>query len=611
MFRAILLVSMVAVSQTALADPPKVTAVLSNSQPDVSEPVRLEIKVTGSSGAKPPQEITVDGLQIDYVGASQESHITLGAGGMQSTSSVTYSYNVSALQPGTFRIPPQTIHVNGATLRTPELTLTATSSGSGNRAGRQARPGQAVASQIVSAELIIPKKTGYVGEMIPVEIRLRLDGRAHPQLLEPPTLTGQGFTAQKISEPQQDVEQIGGRTYQIATFKTAISAARTGKFEIGPVETKLRVSIPRQATPPRPRPRSPFDLFDMDDPFADFFGDAFGNFAERRDITVRSEPATLEIKSLPPTAPPNFSGAIGNFNMTTEVKPKEVQIGDPITVTSTISGRGNFDRMNAPALHDEQGWHKYPASSKFKQDDDIGISGEKTFEMVISPNEKKPSVPPLTFSYFDPAKENYVTLRSDSVPIVVQGTNPPPPIAAASPAAAGSNTPAVSAAARPSPKPQDILYQLNEPGPAQSFEAIYSRPVFWAAQLVPFVLLLGFVGTKIRSRDDTNARRLANLQSESADLIRRLHCAELPPAEYFANASRAVRLKTALAKNVDPNLVDADMAASTFGLDEQAQSHLRKLFERSDELRYSGKSNGAISAEERKEVLKLIEGLKR
>jgi hypothetical protein len=41
-------------------------------------------------------------------------------------------------------------------------------------------------------------------------------------------------------------------------------------------------------------------------------------------------------------------------------------------------GRGNFDRVNAPLLEDDAGWHKYPPSSKFKQDDEVGISGTKT-----------------------------------------------------------------------------------------------------------------------------------------------------------------------------------------------------------------------------------------
>src|SRR6202023_1542814 len=134
-----------------------------------------------------------------------------------------------------------------------------------------------------------------------------------------------------------------------------------------------------------------------------------------------SEAVTLDVKPLPPNAPPSFSGAIGNFSMAVDAKPKSDQVGDPITVTATISGRGIFDRMTRPALENEHGWHKYPPSSRFKQDDDVGISGTKTFEMVLSPNEKKQSISPLVFSYFDPAKENYVTLRNNAIPIHVEG----------------------------------------------------------------------------------------------------------------------------------------------------------------------------------------------
>ena len=138
-------------------------------------------------------------------------------------------------------------------------------------------------------------------------------------------------------------------------------------------------------------------------------------------MEIKSEPVALEVRPLPKNAPPSFSGAIGNFTMATDANPKTVSVGDPITVTTTISGRGNFDRVNAPLLEDERGWHKYPPSSKFKQDDEVGLSGTKSFEMVLSPNEKKQGLPLLAFSYFDPVKEQYVTLHSEPIPINVQG----------------------------------------------------------------------------------------------------------------------------------------------------------------------------------------------
>src|SRR4029077_8339691 len=133
-----------------------------------------------------------------------------------------------------------------------------------------------------------------------------------------------------------------------------------------------------------------------------------------------------------------------------------------------------FDRVTAPVLEEEAGWHKYPPSAKFKQDDDVGISGQKTFESVISPNEGKTAVPPLAFSYFDPAKEQYMTLRSEPVPIKVAGAAPVPagtPTTAANAAPATPPPAPVTAATAP---PRDILYQLTERPPrVQSFTPLY------------------------------------------------------------------------------------------------------------------------------------------
>src|SRR5438552_9319561 len=192
-----------------------------------------------------------------------------------------------------------------------------------------------------------------------------------------------------------------------------------------------------------------------------------------------------------------------------QAKQKTVQVGDPNTDTSTINGRGNLNRMKGPALEDESGWHKYPPSSKFKKDDDVGISGEKTFEMVIAPNEKKPAVPPLIFAYFDPSKENYVTLRSDAVPIQVEGGAAPAPSVAAAPVKSATPAPPAAATATPTVKPQDILYQMTDLGRVRSFTPIYARPIFWVAQLVSLILLLGFVGWNIRQAkiDNRDAQR--------------------------------------------------------------------------------------------------------
>jgi hypothetical protein len=533
---------------------------------------------------------------------------------------VTYNYTILPLRAGRFTIPPQTVFAGGKTLRTPELVLNVADSPSRPTTSQPSRGAQrqsTSAGDLVFAELIVPKKTAYVGEIVPVQIRMGFDARVHPRLVEPPEITGQGFTSQKLQQSSQNLETINGRPYEVVTFKTAIAAARAGKFELGPVTAKAQVVVPRRRN--APRSRSPFDLFDLDDPFSDpFFSNPFAQFGERRDVQISSEPVSLEVKPLPPNAPSSFSGAIGSFSMATDAKPKSVQVGDPITVTTTISGRGNFDRVNAPVIEDERGWHKYPPSSKFKQDDEVGISGTKTFEMVLSPNEKKQTLPVLGFSYFDPAKEQYMTLRSEPMAITVQGGSVAPNVAAQPP----SSPPAATSPARPlvsaATKPQDILYQLTEPSRiVESFKPFYTRRIFWEAQSVPLAALFIFAGWKIRRArlDNRRARRIAALQHETAQLMHKLRRDDASPGEYYAEASRVVRLKAALAsgdRGIDPNVVDAETAANTFKLDTDSRDRLRRLFEQNDEWQYSGTHNGPgrISPESRRDVLELIEHLK-
>ena len=615
--RLFVVLGAIASAQFAYADSPSVTAVLNSSEASLGETVQLEIRITGARGAEAPEEIMVDGLEIRRTGTSQRIEMN----NFKLTTSVVYDYTVMPLKAGRFTIPPQIIRLGNNSLRTPALTLNVADSGGRSSAGTSARDTQATsANNMVFAELIVPSKTAYVGEIVPVQIRMGFDPRVRPRLTEPPEIAGQGFTAQKLQQSSENTETIGGRLYEVVTYKTAITAARAGKFEIGPVNAKAQVVVPRRQSAPRSRPRSPFDLFDQDDPFSDpFFSNPFSQLGERREVEIKSDPVPLEVKPLPPNAPPSFSGAIGNFTMATDAKPKSVQVGDPITVTSTISGRGNFDRVNAPVVEDEHGWHKYPPSAKFKQDDEVGISGTKTFDMVLSPNEKKQGLPPLAFSYFDPVKGQYITLHGEPITINVQGGTAVAQNAGAT--QPGPPTPAKAAAqpsAPPATKPQDILYQLTElPHKAESFAPVYTQRVFWAAQLIPFFGLIGFAGWKIRRAriDNREAQRIAALQHEATDLMHKLHRSDVSPREYYAEASRVVRVKAALASGnsrIDPNTVDAETAAETFKLSTDSRDRLRRLFEQSDEWQYSGAHNGPgkISPESRREVLELIEDLR-
>src|SRR5438270_4195760 len=225
----------IAMAHLARADAPSVTAILGSSQATVGETVELQIKVTGPGDARPPEEISIDGLEIHSTGTSRQFEIHNFA----TSSSVSYNYTILPLRAGRFTIPPQIIRAGGQVLKTPELVLNvadAAGQATSSRPGRTTQRQPTTAGDLVFAELIVPKKTAYVGEIVPVQIRMGFDARIHPRLVEPPEITGQGFTSQKLQQSSQNLETINGKPFDVVTFKTAITAARAGKFEIGPVK---------------------------------------------------------------------------------------------------------------------------------------------------------------------------------------------------------------------------------------------------------------------------------------------------------------------------------------------------------------------------------------
>src|SRR5262245_14527863 len=80
----------------AFAGSPSVPAVLSTSVATVGEAVDLQMKVAGPGDARPPEEISIDGLEIHSTGTSRQFEIH----NFSTSSSVTYNYTLLPLRAG-------------------------------------------------------------------------------------------------------------------------------------------------------------------------------------------------------------------------------------------------------------------------------------------------------------------------------------------------------------------------------------------------------------------------------------------------------------------------------------------------------------------------------
>jgi hypothetical protein len=563
-----------------------VSAQLSRSATGVGEPVQLQIKVTGARSAGQPPAVDVDGLRVSYLGPSQSSSVRIENGNVVSETSVTYVYQVEPMRTGDFTIPAVAVPVDGRTLKTHPVALKV-EKGGGRSNGEEPPLG--------ALEVVIPKKTVYVGEMVPVEIRLSVDSRVHWQPEAMPQIPGEGFTKQKLPEPRQERGTKDGRDMDVLVFRTAITPSKAGKITLGPVEIPYIAQVPRAQ---RNRPRSFFD---------DVFGDPF--FAVNQRFKAQAAAVELEVKPLPAAGrPESFSGAVGQFKFSAAGSPNRVKLGDPVTMKLTVTGQGNFDRIGEPALRDAAGWRSYPASSDFKAEDELGLKGTKTFSVAVIPEDLKTAMPVFEFAYFDPATGKYVLLTSEPEKLAVEGVVPPPPVVVAPAPTRTAEPPAAS----PAPA-QDILGIRYDAGRGRhSFEPLYARPAFLLAQAVPVAILAAMLFVNLR-RKDADAKRVAALKRQKADLLAVLRGRELSDEQLLDTAAQVIQVDTALVTDRPAGSIDAAIAQASRHLDAETADGVERIFNARAELLYAGMGGrgAGLSADERQSVLRTVENFER
>jgi hypothetical protein len=584
---------------SARADDLKAEATLSETTTSMREPVELQIKITGAAQASVPRAIAVDGLSIAYATHASQQGMQFSFGGPNSgkhdLSSLSVTYTVTPQREGTFTIPEVAIEAAGKKLTTSALTLTVKADAGG---GLQKADSH---EQTIFAELVPSRLQAYVGEAVPIELRIYVDDRVRWNMTEPPNIKTDGFTMQKLTNSQPTNTTRNGRAFNLLVFRTAVTPVKAGKLQIGPGELKIIAQIPQQK---RKRTHTGGGLFDDD-----FFNDPFGMFAPQQQITIDAKPVDLEVKALPAGKPKSFCDAVGRYTFSVDATPRNVHVGDPITVTMKISGRGDFDRITSPRLSEESGWRSYPPSGKFAADDEIGINGTKTFEMAVVPEDKKTELPSVEFSYFDPVLEKYVTEKSGRISINVDGQKIIP--------AATPNQPVQATATSPDSRKttaiaNDILYIRTDAARwGQSFEPLFRRRGFWLVQGIPFLALIGLVSFHKMNEKARNAElvRLAGLRREKAAAEKILLQQDSAYSAFIEAATKCLQIETSMTTAKNFAAIDAEDVCGARTLNQEIAARIRSIFAECNEVRYAGTagSGGHFTAQQRSEIVGAIQ----
>lgn len=425
----------------------------------VGEIGQLFIKVRNAE-ATMPERIETQGLEVIFSG--QQSSINI-VNGRQSVET-TYFYRFRGDDPGTFTIPEFEIRLSQRSgeriAKTRPIVITLLENSDPDAALDATKP--------FFGKLELTRDTFYVNELVPFTLTAYVRGRNSIHDVVTAKLEHESFIFRGFRDVRTDGAEVGHTYYSSAVIPSHLFALKEGSHRLGPAQIVVR---------------------SVD---SDPGGFGLSSFFQR---TATREMATntlnLTVKPLPNGAPASFTGGVGDFQLSGSASLTTLGVGDPVSMEFEVTGIGNLRTMGAPVFSIPQTgiWRTYEPNKKLNDDEDSDgfRTGTVRFSQVLIPEARTEKIPEFQLSYFDPAKESYVTLKAGPFPITMTANSAPPTETVVPFPAGGTQggVPELAPAKRPEPKFEDVLHIRT--GPARWLaSAPTGKPgaFFWFCQVV-------------------------------------------------------------------------------------------------------------------------------
>ena len=352
---------------------------------------------------------------------SMQSSYQMINGHTSSSSSITYTYIVSATKNGTFTIPAAHVVVGGKTIASNTLTIKVSGTAQGNSGGssRQHRQEEAeeirdAGSQISGSDLFIKvsanKKRVY--EQEPILLTYKVYTLVGLTSLRGDMPDLKSFYTQEVSLPTQksfSIETFNGRPYKTTTWSQYVMFPQmTGKLQI-PSITFEGIVVQQNRNI---------------DPFEAFFNGGSGYIEVKKKIVAPG--IDIQVDPLP-ERPAGFSGGVGHFSVSASLNKTETKANDPVTLRITISGVGNLKLVKQPQVELPKDFDKYePKITDKTKLTSAGIEGSMIYDILIVPRHQGHyELPPVSLTYFDTTAKAYKTVTSEPLTLdVAKGSGP-------------------------------------------------------------------------------------------------------------------------------------------------------------------------------------------
>ena len=339
---------------------------------------------------------------------SMQSSYQMINGHTSSSSSITYTYIVSATKNGSFTIPPAHVVVDGRSIASNSLTIKVSGSarssvGSSRQHSNDQGEIRDAGSQISGSDLFIKVSANKkrVHEQEPILLTYKVYTLVGLTSLRGDMPDLKSFYTQEVDLPQQksfSVETFNGRPYKTTTWSQYVMFPQmTGKLEI-PSITFEGIVVQQNRNI---------------DPFEAFFNGGSGYVEMKKKIVAPG----IEIQVDPlPERPANFSGGVGKFNISAQFDKTETKANDPISLRVIVSGSGNLKLIKQPVINIPKDFDKYdPKITDKTKLTANGIEGSMIYDILLVPRHQgKYEIPPVEFTYFDTSANAYKTIKSEA-----------------------------------------------------------------------------------------------------------------------------------------------------------------------------------------------------
>ena len=559
---------------------------------------RIQVQGASMGDVSNPQPPLTEGLTLVRSVPSTQQSVSIINGQMQQ--SVSFEWALRPLGEGEARILPGSVTVQGNEYQVAAIDITVVPQN--QRPQRQQRPArrglldpfsplspptaqaESEPTEISEEDIFIrtepSKRTAYQNEQINITYHLYFrDGMQLRQSRLADSWDAEGFWREELDVERRPIPRTvvenGLRYNTIVLKRVAVFPTRTGELRIDPLKIEAEAYIPQRSS----------------DPFDQFF-----TFRPRYEPVEVSSPAVnINVLPLPENAPESFTGGVGEYTIEARVDRTELEVGEPLQVTLTISGTGNLATLDPPPFDPPGIFELYDpqVNTSINRTGNL-IRGTKTLTYVLIPRSNGSfPMPQLELTFFNPNRKEYVSTSPRPTTIKITGD----PLAPVTATASRSGLPV-----------DDIAGLLNIPASWQKTNPVplHRSSLTYIALLLPLLALggtlvyqrhLSRLSTDVQFARKKRAHPMARKHLKEAQQLLELNNT---PA-FYSEVERAVlsfignRLNIAEKGLTRPQI---EGHLKKYNVSEQTRNKLQRLLSECDQVRFApGTQSTAVMQE--------------